>query len=189
MVERFNRTIQQHLSKMVGENQVDWDKHIPLFLMAYRGSVHNTTKATPSKMLFGREMRLPCDLMFGSPGDKVESESEYAAQLRARLNEIHFVARNRIKAASDRMKTRYDRQSNMKEFKENDLVWFYNPQRKIGKSPKLQQDWEGPYRIIKKINDVIYRIQKGQRTKMKVIHVDRLAKYYGGNETVRDEQD
>ena len=189
MVERFNRTIQQHLSKMVGENQVDWDKHIPLFLMAYRGSVHNTTKATPSKMLFGREIRLPCDLMFGSPGDKVESESEYAAQLRARLNEIHFVARNRIKAASDRMKTRYDRQSNMKEFKENDLVWFYNPQRKIGKSPKFQQDWEGPYRIIKKINDVIYRIQKGQRTKMKVIHVDRLAKYYGSNETVRDEQD
>ena len=189
MVERFNRTIQQHLSKMVGENQADWDKHIPLFLMAYRGSAHNTTEVTPSKMLFGRELRLPCDLMFGSPGDTVESEGEYAAQLRARLNKIHLMARNRIRATSDRMKTRYDRRANMKEFQENDLVWFYNPQRRIGKSPKLQQDWEGPYRIIKKINDVIYRIQKGPRTKMKVIHVDRLAKYFGGDKTVRDEQD
>ena len=149
-------TLSTHLSKMVGENQADWDKHIPLFLMAYRGSAHNTTEVTPSKMLFGRELRLPCDL---------------------------------IRATSDRMKTRYDRRANMKEFQENDLVWFYNPQRRIGKSPKLQQDWEGPYRIIKKINDVIYRIQKGPRTKMKVIHVDRLAKYFGGDKTVRDEQD
>ena len=59
----------------------------------------------------------------------------------------------------------------------------------LGNALNFNKTREGPYRIIKKINDVIYRIQKGQRTKMKVIHVDRLAKYYGGNETVRDEQD
>ena len=69
------------------------------------------------------------------------------------------------------------RQTNAISFKEGDQVWLYNPQRKKDRSPKLQRDWEGPYRVIKKINDVVYRIQKGPRLKMKVVHSNRLAKY------------
>ena len=67
MVERFNRTLEQHLLKVVDENQTDWDQRIPLFLMAYRSSVHDTTGMTPAKLVLGREIRLPGDLMFGSP--------------------------------------------------------------------------------------------------------------------------
>ncbi|GBM00130.1 Retrovirus-related Pol polyprotein from transposon 412 [Araneus ventricosus] len=32
MVERFNRTILNHLSLFVSKNQTDWDTHLPLFL-------------------------------------------------------------------------------------------------------------------------------------------------------------
>ena len=64
MVERFNGTLEQHLSKGVDENQTDWDQHTPLLLMAYRSSVHNTTDITPAKLVFGREIRLRGDLMF-----------------------------------------------------------------------------------------------------------------------------
>ena len=31
MVERFNRTMEEHLSKVVDEHQKDWDRHLPLF--------------------------------------------------------------------------------------------------------------------------------------------------------------
>ena len=51
----------------VDENQTDWDQRIPLFLMAYRSSVHDTTGMIPAKLVFGREIRLPEDLTFGSP--------------------------------------------------------------------------------------------------------------------------
>jgi len=67
IVERFNKTMKQHLSKVVDQHQKDWDQHIPLFLMAYRAAVHNTTGQSPSKVLFGRELPLPCDVVFGSP--------------------------------------------------------------------------------------------------------------------------
>ena len=43
MVERFNRTMEEHLSKVVAEHQKDWDRHLPLFLLAYRSAVHDTT--------------------------------------------------------------------------------------------------------------------------------------------------
>ncbi|KAH1011077.1 hypothetical protein HUJ04_000516 [Dendroctonus ponderosae] len=59
--------------------------------------------------------------------------------------------------------------------------------RKVGKSPKLSPNWEGPYTVIKKINDVVYRIQRTPRAKMKVVHLDRLTKYHGAP-SVRDQQ-
>ncbi|GBM18137.1 Retrovirus-related Pol polyprotein from transposon 297 [Araneus ventricosus] len=61
MVERFNRTILNHLSLFVSKNQTDWDTHLPLFLLAYRSADHEVTGFTPADMLFGRTLRLPCD--------------------------------------------------------------------------------------------------------------------------------
>jgi hypothetical protein len=39
------------------------------------------------------------------------------------------------------------------------------------------------------LNDVIYQIQRGQRGKAKIVHLERLTLYRGGGlEPVRDEQ-
>ncbi|KAK9874500.1 hypothetical protein WA026_002851 [Henosepilachna vigintioctopunctata] len=86
-----------------------------------------------------------------------------------------------MEASTDRMKTRYDLKANSVRFKEGDLVWLYNPQRKKGLSPKLTQAWEGGYKVTKRMNDVVYRIQRTPRSKPKVVHLDRLAKYYEGS--------
>ncbi|KAJ8936846.1 hypothetical protein NQ318_000583 [Aromia moschata] len=47
------------------------------------------------------------------------------------------------------------------------------PKKDERKSPKLQSNWEGPYTIIKKINDLVYRIQLSPRSKPKVVHLER----------------
>ncbi|GFT04564.1 uncharacterized protein TNCV_333491 [Trichonephila clavipes] len=57
------------------------------------------------------------------------------------------------------MKTRYDTKATGHQFKEGDKVWFYNPTRRKGLSPKLQSHWDGPYTILKIINDVVNRIR------------------------------
>jgi len=43
MVERFNRTLEAMLSKFVSENHKDWDKCLPLLMMAYHSSVLEST--------------------------------------------------------------------------------------------------------------------------------------------------
>ncbi|GBM46684.1 hypothetical protein AVEN_261059-1 [Araneus ventricosus] len=78
--------------------------------------------------------------------------------LEARLESVHAFSRERIKLASERMKTRYDSRATDHHFKERDLVWMYNPKRRRGLSPKLQQNWEGPYTVVKKLNDVVYSL-------------------------------
>ena len=179
MVERHNKTMKEHLSKVVHKNQRDWDRHLPFFLMAYRAAIHETTKQTPARVIFGHEIRLPCDLIFGMPNKEPLSVNNYADEVSERLRNVHELVRNQITIASDRMKARYDRKASSGGFKVGDLVWLYNPQRKKGRSPKLQQPWEGPYTVITRINDVVYRIQKSKKSKMKVVHLDRLAKYVG----------
>ena len=46
-VEGCNRTVQAILSKMVKENQRDWDAQLPKALFAYRTSVHESTGFIP----------------------------------------------------------------------------------------------------------------------------------------------
>ncbi|GFU53194.1 retrovirus-related Pol polyprotein from transposon 412 [Trichonephila clavipes] len=181
MVERFNRTILNNLSLMVSKNQQDWDQKVPLFLLAYRSAVHETTGYSPSQMLFGRDLRLPCDLLFGRPPDTPSSPEEYVQNLQARFEDVHHLARERINLRTEKMKTRCDTKATGHQFKEGDKVWFYNPTRRKGLSPKLQSHWDGPYTILKIINDVVIRIRKSTNSKPRVVHYDRLAPYYGHN--------
>lgn len=177
MVERHNRTILDYLAKFVDENQENWDEMLPLFGLAYRSAVQESTGFSPAMMTYGREIRLPVDLRYGRP-DEGEEPIAYVEDLRNRMDWVYETARTMLNKVSDEMKTRYDRNANVGNFQEGNQVWLYNPKRRKGRCPKLQRDWEGPYQIIKKINDVICRIKLTER-RSRVIHIDRLAPYRG----------
>lgn len=177
MVERFNRTIKEHLVKVLNGNQKDWDEHVQIFLMAYRTSKHLSTGETPSNIIFGRNIRLPCDVLFGRPPEEPQNTDDYIGALREKMLCVHERCRTQLNASSESMKTRYDRTAKMNNFLEGEKVWLYNPQRRKGICPKLTTCWEGPYTVIKAINDLVYRIQRSPRHKMKVVHLDRLSKY------------
>jgi hypothetical protein len=69
------------------------------------------------------------------------------------------------------MKTGCDKLANSAGYQEGDKVWLYRPIRKKVKSPNLQSSWEGPYKIVTWINDVVYRIQKNSRSRMMAVHL------------------
>ncbi|GBO11422.1 hypothetical protein AVEN_160862-1 [Araneus ventricosus] len=143
----------------------------------FQSTEHEVTELTPAEMLFGRMLRLPCDILFGRPSETPSSPNEYMRNLEARLESVHAFTRERIKLASERMETRYDSRATDHHFKDGDLVWMYNPKRRRGMCPKLQENWEGPYSIVKELNDVVYRVQRSSNAKKKVIHINRLASY------------
>ncbi|KAJ8946479.1 hypothetical protein NQ318_004525 [Aromia moschata] len=59
------------------ENQRDWDKLVPLFLLSYRNSLHESTTYTPSMLTSGRDMKLPTDLMLGRPLEETEERRNH----------------------------------------------------------------------------------------------------------------
>jgi hypothetical protein len=85
---------------------------------AYRTSIRDTTGLTPARLVFGRELRLPYDLLFGAPPDKERPTTDHAADLVDHLHDIHNYARQHLKLASDRMETRYDKLANTAGYQE-----------------------------------------------------------------------
>ncbi|MEW8547377.1 MAG: hypothetical protein AB2693_28035 [Candidatus Thiodiazotropha sp.] len=140
MVERACRSVQAMLSAYVAQNQKDWETYIPLLMMAYRSSVHDTTKCTPSSMMLEREIPLPIDLALDIPKTrKSNCETNYAYELEKQLVQIHDIARKHIQISSDGMKYYNDIKANFFKLAVRHAVWFHNPVRKQGLSLKLQR--------------------------------------------------
>jgi len=73
LVERFNRTLIDILSKRVHPSGKDWDTQLPYVLFAYRSSGQESTKASPFFLLYGRNPMLPTASTLQPP---VEREAE-----------------------------------------------------------------------------------------------------------------
>lgn len=82
-----------------------------------------------------------------------------------------------MKEATTNMKKRYDQRATLAPFKPGDTVWYYNRDRKKGKTTKLIAPWQGPFIVVNTINDCVARIQNPTTKKMLVVHMDKLASY------------
>lgn len=174
MVERANRTIEKMLTAFVFENQNDWNEYIYLLMLAYRSSEHESTGFSPYQMLFANQPTLTIDIILGKPEthDNQVFHTDYVELLREKLDKIQDRARQNLNLSSKNMKRRYDYQSNAQVYKIGDNVWLCNPTRTKGRCPELQKPWVGPYTIIHKINDILFRIQRSPHSKPKVVHYD-----------------
>ncbi len=149
--------------------------------MAYRSSVHDSTGFTPNQMMFGRDVKLPLDLVMGPPPELYESSEEYVHELRRHMKLVHDKARVNLKIASASQKKQYDHRSKRIGFAEGDLVWYYCSARKRGLSPKLQKRWTGPYTISRRISDILYEIKMSpSKRRPIVVHCDKLRAYTSG---------
>ncbi|CAN8019580.1 unnamed protein product, partial [Ixodes persulcatus] len=87
---------------------------------------------------------------------------------------VNDFARRHLQLSSSHAETRYNRNATSHQLEPGDLV----PTRTKGRSLKLQRNWDGPYEIIKKLNDVVYRIRHVNNHKPQTVHFDRLAPYH-----------
>ena len=181
LVERFNHTLLNMLSIVAKDQEQDWDLHLPLVMMAYRTSVQESTGATPFSLMFGREARLPIDVMFGPPpGEESTSSSQYAFLLRQRLESAYHRVRTQLALQQRRQKTLYDRKVAGHSYSVGDHVWLHCLAVTRGNSRKLHRPWQGPYKIVKVITDVLYRIQLVKQPRRRiVVHYNRLKPYQG----------
>ena len=85
LVERFNRTLLNMLATAAKERPFDWEGQLRRLCLAYNTSVHPTTRHTPFYLMCGRQVRMPTDIMFGSPTPQPTTVPEYATELRSDL--------------------------------------------------------------------------------------------------------
>ena len=184
LVERYNRTLLTMLTMYVQDDQQTWDEILPYVMMAYRASRHESTGKTPNLLMLGREVNLPLNAVVASPAEEDGEAMDYddhVSALQKRLRDSHEVAREHLKGAAIHQKKQYDHKAGQQDLKEGQPVWLWDPSRKRGISPKLTSNWKGPLVIVQRIDDLLYRVQRGPRAKPKVVHINRLRPYEGEN--------
>lgn len=108
-VERFNRTIMDAVRCFVSKSQDNWDDHLPQLAGAIRSSVNRNTGFTPNKLMLGREVTLPADLVFCPPNtDENINLDDYVTRLQESIRLSHEVARNVLKTSQAHAKRDYD---------------------------------------------------------------------------------
>ena len=176
LIERFHRTLNSILGKVVNRAQKDWDEWIPYALAAYRATVHEATNFSPNRMMLGRENRLPIDLVYGAPeaGPLYESSDDFVARRQELFRECHRIVRDKLQRSAERQKRRYDLRVKERQFNLGDMVYYFYPRRRAGLSPKWQRFYEGPYDVVERLGPVTYRIRKSPRSNPLVVYVDKL---------------
>ncbi|XP_014668022.1 PREDICTED: uncharacterized protein LOC106809454 [Priapulus caudatus] len=179
LVEQFNRTLQDMLSKVVGEHRRDWDDHLPFVMAAYRGSVQESTRVSPNLMMFRREVGMPIDLMWPVPRDEDERvtshcPNEYVDWVRRAAEKAHEHARECLGKAAERQKKGYDSRVNPLGMREGTWVWYFYPPNDV----KLRRPWTGPFRVVKDQNTLRW-IQRTAEGATMVVSVNDLKPYEG----------
>ena len=182
-VERFHRTLNSMLGKVVSDKQKDWDQWVPIVMAAYRASPHSATKMSPNRLVLGREVAMPIDVVLGMPGEEREPATSYenfADDLANRMEEAYSLARQSLNVAAERRKNMYDLRVRSKQFTRGQWVWYFCPRKFRGRSPKWQRLYSGPFLIVRVIQPSNYVIQRKKNGPLKVVHADKL-KLWGGD--------
>jgi len=143
------------------------------YLMAYRSSEISSTGYTPYSLMFGREVRLPLDVMMGDVVTNTDNYGDYASGLKNHLSNAFRDVREQLKKAQHRQKEYSDNGVETCQYAPRDLVFLFNPHVKTGKAGKFHSKWKGPYEALECTNEVNYRIRKPSqpRSRLKVVHL------------------
>jgi len=171
-LERVHRTLNTMLGKIVNENT-----HVAYILAAYNATEHSATGYLPNMLVYGRELRFPNELLYTDVEDHdvaAVSSVEFVVERQALFKKSFALARETLGCVAERCKKRYDMCVKPEVYKIGDWVYYFCPQHRVGRSPKWQRFYSGPFLVTEKLGPVNLRIQRSPRANPMVVYVDRI---------------
>jgi len=187
-IERFHSTMHHMIAKWVIENQRNWDETLPAVAFAYRTSENEATGFTPFYLQYGREARIPADLVYGDVRGPEETQGDFAADRVDHLRAAFHLAREHLHAAARRRKQHYDLRARPQKFSVGARVWCLNPRPYKARYRKWQSPYCGPFEITRQLGPVTFEIRRNGNSKPWTVHIDKLKPYEAEAEPPAEEQ-
>ena len=106
----------------VDKAQNCWDEHLAQIDGALRLVVYRNSGFTANKLMLGREVNTPADLLYpAQTGDPLDLEA-YVVDLEQALQTAHKTARGRLRTSEERMKRDYDLKVYSRAYEEGHLL-------------------------------------------------------------------
>ena len=170
-VEKFIDFLKRCLALITPQDKLyKWEELLDHCLYAYRTSINRTIKTSPFELIYGRCDLMPQDLAFNVQRNRnIPDKDNYQYNLCKKLQETYKDIYDKRLNEQQNYKSYYDLKHNDITFQIGDkvLILFDVPT----KGP-LMPRWDGPYKIIKKINPVTYKVENDE--KLITIHVQRM---------------
>ena len=152
------------LRKVSGRDGKDWDKLLPYLLFAYREVPQASTGFSPFELLYGHRVRGPLSVL---------SESWQSSERGDENVVSHVLSMSYQQPEEIPDPTEDNRKAREREFKPGDMVLLLLPTS----TSKLLAQWQGPYRVLKKVGSIDYQIEMPHRRKKRqIFHVNLLKK-------------
>ncbi|XP_025754259.1 uncharacterized protein LOC109194643 [Oreochromis niloticus] len=175
-VERFNRTLLQMLGTLSDNEKLHWKEYVKPLVHAYNCTKNDVTGYSPYVLMFGRQPRLPIDLVFGLPVNaQKKSHSQYVSDLKHKLEESFKIATSNTQKNAERNKTRFDKQVVDSTLNVGDRVLVRNV--KLRGKHKLANRWEDDvYVVLRKAGELpVYTVKpEAKERPVRTLHRDLL---------------
>ncbi|MCO5572540.1 hypothetical protein L7F22_026295 [Adiantum nelumboides] len=173
--KRVNQILEDMLRAYVSDTQTDWDMHLFFLEFAYNNRPHKATCLSPFEMNYGRNLTFPSMIR---TDEKCPSAADFLTNIQANLK----IAQAKLQQAAERAKHYADKKRSARVFELGDKVFLQVPGKSTslstGKCPKLSPRYCGPWKIVKKLSDVAYRLELPPGCHVHpVFHVSKLRKY------------
>jgi len=178
--ERVHYSVHNMITKLIGSHP-DWLPDLfGAVALAYNSTVHTSTGFAPHELFNSFPPSCALDAMIDAAREEpVGNADQYALQVTEQMRESFCFMREYSGKHTKRMRTNYDAAIKRKTFAEGSYVLLFSRKKKRGLFTRWQATWISPYRVMKKLNDTNYVLQKSQRSKGFITHGDRLKLYHG----------
>ena len=179
-VERFHQVLNNIVRTYT---KGDWSKIVSGAQLAYNTKVCEATNETPYKLFFGREAKLPLDIIVGLPEEEERTVPEYVKDIVRGTEEMYQRVRQHNKTIIRRNGYQYDGHTHEAAIP-GALAWWYCPAVNSRNPKKLTNFWRGPYVIVERPGKTLAVIKpvnaEGPRmitnlTRLRVYHGDPIA--------------
>ena len=163
--ENANQEMERYLRTFVNYYQDNWDELLPSAEFAVNAAVSETTKCSPFLATRGYSPRMSFDLDKLPPKTSSARERITRSKIRSIVEPMQIIwnwTKAWIAHAQDKQKANADRRRRPVEptIQEGQKVWldmrFLCTERP---SKKLDSKWEGPFVVVKKINEVAFKLK------------------------------
>lgn len=181
-VERAHRDLNAVLRAITQETDQDWEEALGTALLALRTARNRHTGVTPFYAMYGREAKIPIDLIYHNHQEWKPDHSLYGKELEERMQAAYRHMRVNIKASIERARINYDGKLHGEPLEPDHLVWLFTPVINPNKGRKHSVYWSGPWRVVEKLSTILFKIRtEGDWNKRKleiVVSIDRLKRYH-----------
>jgi len=178
--ERVHCSVHDMLVKFIERDFRCWPAFLPGICLAYNSSVHTATGYAPHELFYSFPPTCPFDATVeAEQTEAVSNADEYALEATDRLKQAFQFVYEYSGHVADSMKSNYDAAIKPKHFEVGLFVLAYTlPKQQSHTYGKWRVAWQGPFRVMKRLNATNYIVKRSHKAKDFIVHGDRLRDFH-----------